>query len=321
VLPTSDEAEVCPVCEQKLGERPPRVEQLRNSLLVLEDQIAAVERERPGLVGVSEELDMREGALRARLSTNRSALEELAAATEAVEEHQGKLDLGAWVRGRVDHFLESADRTGENGDAQALETEHAQLAAEIRALEEELDPARVRDAATSVLIQIGRPMTEMARRLGLEHSEAGVRVDLGRLTVVADLPTGPVYMDTGIGSAKSPGFRTFAAATLRRSRSAGAELPDARPTDPSLLSLRPTHRGGRRSRSQGRAGPIRTGRGGRRLTGPAPAGNYSRPRRLPRGVVPKRCARALARGSGIDTGELDRGRSGGRTDGLSMRRS
>jgi Protein of unknown function (DUF3732)/AAA domain len=217
VLPTSDETEVCPVCEQELGERLPKVEQLRSSLLVLEDQIAAVERERPGLVGVSEELDMREGALRARLSTNRSALQELAAATETVELHQGKLDLGAWVRGRVDHFLESANRIGENGDAQALETEHAQLAAEIRALEEELDPARVRDAATSVLIQIGRPMTEMARRLGLEHSEAGVRVDLSRLTVVADLPTGPVYMDTGIGSAKNwVGYHLASALSLQR---------------------------------------------------------------------------------------------------------
>lgn len=46
-------------------------------------------------------------------------------------------------------------------------------------------------------------MTEMAQRLGLEHADSGVRVDLGRLTVVADTDAGPVYMDTGIGSAKN----------------------------------------------------------------------------------------------------------------------
>ncbi len=43
----------------------------------------------------------------------------------------------------------------------------------------------------------------MAQRLGLEHAETGVRVDLGRLTVVADSPQGGVYMDTGMGSAKN----------------------------------------------------------------------------------------------------------------------
>jgi hypothetical protein len=43
----------------------------------------------------------------------------------------------------------------------------------------------------------------MAQPLGLEHADMNVRIDLGRLTVVADKPTGAVYMDTGIGSAKN----------------------------------------------------------------------------------------------------------------------
>jgi hypothetical protein len=94
----------------------------------------------------------------------------------------------------------------------------------------------VRDAATSVLIQIGRPMSEMARRLGLEHSEAGVRVDLGRLTVVADLPSGPVYMDTGIGSAKNwVGYHLASALSLQR-HFVGA----ARPVPSFLMLDQPT---------------------------------------------------------------------------------
>jgi hypothetical protein len=203
VLPDSEGAEVCPICEQELVEAPPKVEQLRASLRSLEEQIEGVERDRPGLISVGEELDAKEGALRMRLEVNRSALDEVASAAEAVEEHQGRLDLGAWVRGRIDHFLESLSKSDENGTAEILDAERRIAAAEIDALEEQLDPDRVRDAATSALIQIGRPMSEMARRLGLEHSETGVRVDLGRLTVVADRPGGPIYMDTGIGSAKN----------------------------------------------------------------------------------------------------------------------
>jgi hypothetical protein len=46
-------------------------------------------------------------------------------------------------------------------------------------------------------------MTEIAKRLELEHADSGVRVDLSRLTVVADTEEGSIYMSTGIGSAKN----------------------------------------------------------------------------------------------------------------------
>lgn len=71
-------------------------------------------------------------------------------------------------------------------------------------IEQWLDPERARDQATSVLVSISRQwMTPMAQQLGLEHSSTGVRIDLGRLTVVAGTPQGAVYMDTGIGPAKN----------------------------------------------------------------------------------------------------------------------
>ena len=77
------------------------------------------------------------------------------------------------------------------------------LRTRVAELEEQLDPAVQRDRATSVLVAIGREMTSWAQQLGLEHADEGVRVDLGRLTVVADTASGPIYMDTSIGSGKN----------------------------------------------------------------------------------------------------------------------
>jgi hypothetical protein len=202
ILAEAPDGDHCPVCEQELSEPVPAVEEMRRSLTALEQHIGSVERDRPALVEVTGEIERSEQAVRERIEANRSALDELAAAADAIEAHQGRLDRGAWVRGRIDHFLEKA-RATESTEGEAIRAAHKRLRKQISDLEEELDPAHVRESATSILVRLGRPMTEFAQGLGLEHAESGVRIDLGRLTVVADTPTGPVYMDTSIGSAKN----------------------------------------------------------------------------------------------------------------------
>lgn len=202
VMPNAEDPECCPICEQKLDNPPPAVEQLRASLESLESQISSVERDRPGLVAIEDDLASREAAVREQMEANRATLEGIAASAEAVEEHQAKLDLGAWVRGRIDHFLEKAADVSDQR-LTSIRGEEERLKAEIGELEDSLDPARVRADATSVLIGIGRPMTEMARKLGLGHTESSVRVELNRLTVVADTQEGAIYMNSSIGSAKN----------------------------------------------------------------------------------------------------------------------
>jgi hypothetical protein len=193
---------VCPICESPLDNAVPAVDQIRASLQHLDAQLSAVERDRPALLKTQEVLSLDEEAVRTRLEGNSDALERLAASSEAVAEHQQRLDLGSWVRGRIDHYLETAQTATEPALAAQRKSEQ-QLLERIEELQEQLDPQLIRDAATSVLIGIGRRMTDMAQVLGLEHAETAVRVDLGKLTVIADTPTGPVYMNSNIGSAKN----------------------------------------------------------------------------------------------------------------------
>lgn len=232
LLPEPNEPDACPVCERPLEDRPPAVEALTAALRELETQIAAVARDRPGLVEKQNEIRGGEAAVRAELEANKVALDHLAAGAEAVAQHQNRLDLGAWVRGRIDYYLEKTLVLTDDLIEDLVRAEAA-LRREVAALEEELDPARIREAATSTLVGIGqRHMTKMAQRLGLEHAETGVRVDLARLTVVADTPTGPVYMDTGIGSAKNwVGYHLAATLSLQ------AHFIDRQRPVPSFLVL------------------------------------------------------------------------------------
>lgn len=174
-----------------------------SALTNLEQQIAAVERERPNLVEAQDRLASLEQRVKGEIEGNRRALDRLAASAQAVGAHAQALDLGAYVRGRIDQYLEKAlGASDERGSA--LRSAELELRRQIGEIEQRLDPEQVRDQATSVLVSIGRQwMTPMAQQLGLEHSSTGVRIDLGRLTVIADTPHGAVYMDTGIGSAKN----------------------------------------------------------------------------------------------------------------------
>lgn len=67
-------------------------------------------------------------------------------------------------------------------------------------MEAELNDDEDREQLTSRLLMVGRDMTAYADQLSLEHSEGNVRLDLARLTVVADTERGPIPLER-IGSA------------------------------------------------------------------------------------------------------------------------
>lgn len=66
----------------------------------------------------------------------------------------------------------------------------------------DLDDENRREQLTSRLVAVGRDIKRFAERLGLEHSDDDVRLDLSRLTIVADTDSGPARLSR-IGSAKN----------------------------------------------------------------------------------------------------------------------
>lgn len=137
--------------------------------------------------------------MRQELRVAEAALQNIERGRRVTDEAQ--FDIRDFTRGRIDAILSRATLT----DEVALETLRQQLArasATVEALAAELDDDNRNDELTSRLVAVGRDIKTYAERLALEHSTESVRLDLSRLTVVADTRSGPAPL-TRIGSAKN----------------------------------------------------------------------------------------------------------------------
>jgi hypothetical protein len=113
-------------------------------------------------------------------------------ANERLQQIQEMESRRAHIVGRISLYLESLP---ELPDTKALEDEGRRLQQQSDALEEELSADRVKERVDSIASILGGWMTDWARRLYLEHSEFPLRLDIKKLTIVADTADGPVPMD------------------------------------------------------------------------------------------------------------------------------
>ncbi|WP_222193298.1 DUF3732 domain-containing protein [Modestobacter italicus] len=196
VGPALDE-EACPACGHELIEPDPTAEALRTGLEALRAEVGALTGARPTRRRALAELDQEAERLRGELRARQSALLNLERSADIVG------NTGAsqrdFTRGRIDAFLSRAALADEV-QLEVLRQRIRQVGETIAALEGDLDGDNDREQLTSRLFTIGRDMSAYAARLNLEHSSESVRLDLARLTVVTDTPTGPTPLFR-IGSA------------------------------------------------------------------------------------------------------------------------
>jgi hypothetical protein len=189
----------CPVCGSHLEEPDPsaevltvRLQELRVELTSLD---AAPESRRRVLTALEAEADR----LRQELAAVESSVEALNVADQTARAQRDADAARNYTRGRIEALL--GVMTAGTGDS--LERLRLILAAANQRVERllaELDPDEDREQLHSRLNVIGRTMTELAERLGLEHVGEGVRLDLANLTVVTDTSDGPLPLQR-IGSA------------------------------------------------------------------------------------------------------------------------
>ncbi|MFC5009293.1 DUF3732 domain-containing protein [Nocardioides plantarum] len=122
-----------------------------------------------------------------------AALREIDRLRAQETERARSLEMRSFVVGRISQFLETHDEATDV-DRQLLTSRITDLRRQIEQLEERIDGDAVRSRTQSLMNLVSRRMAEYAQFLGLEHSTTGVRIDPQRLTVVADLPSGPAYM-------------------------------------------------------------------------------------------------------------------------------
>lgn len=184
----------CPLCQSQLpdGAVAPSVQAIQDSLARLNSQVRHVEDKGPQMQAVVTTLEEKLDDLKSRLRDNSERMAAIQRESARLQEYRDHNARRAHILGRISLYLESVPQL-ESGSE--LQRRIADLQAQVERLEEELSDDTVQERVTSALSIISRNMNQWALRLQLEHAEFPLRLDLRRLTVVADGEDGPIPMD------------------------------------------------------------------------------------------------------------------------------
>lgn len=190
----------CALCGQPLAADPEARATIEHALDRANRRLELARRDTPRIDETRTTLVERQRAARDEIRDVDQALDALATRDELVQRAQENINVQSYVRGRIAQYLENSTDT-DDAELARLREEFARVEEEVSRLAEALDSDAVRSRTTSLLRTVSREMTSLAQQLDLEHSGDGAQIDLDRLTIVADTPNGPAYMDAGgIGS-------------------------------------------------------------------------------------------------------------------------
>lgn len=205
----------CPLCAQELPKEnaPPPMAALQGALTDVAGKMVSVARVEPHIEAAIGELEARLQQVQQELTRNRAQMEAVRTANAALSDAQADSARKAYVLGRVSLYLESMPDVPDTKD---FESQIDSLTAKSKQLEEDLSDERVQEQLASIASRLSEKLTEWARRLGLEHSASPMRLDLKRLTLVADTLDGVVPMSR-IGSGENGvGFHLIAHLALHQ---------------------------------------------------------------------------------------------------------
>lgn len=183
---------VCPICESGLDHEVPSVSNINTSLSRIRHSLARVGVESPHLQEQLKSLEGQRSDLEKSLVAGQRALEDAYRADAKAKAQREMIIERARVVGRIGAFLEQAGR-GPEDETLPQRIKDARL--KVEALEKGLNSDEVGQRLDTFLALISKKMSEYARRLEIEHGSDSVRLDIKKLTVVADTPTGPISLN------------------------------------------------------------------------------------------------------------------------------
>ncbi|EEM01731.1 hypothetical protein bmyco0002_59660 [Bacillus pseudomycoides] len=182
----------CPLCLSELVNEQPTIELMNNSLNQLDLNLNTVNKEKPYLdkylISIEQELSNAKLNLR-KLNME---IEMLNNQHEEIEELNDFNYSAAKAAGRISLFLESINEVEEDSE---LVEEIQKKERTILDLERQINKEDIEETLASILNVIGREMSKWAEKLQLEHAEYPYRLDIKKLTVVADSEDHPIPMN------------------------------------------------------------------------------------------------------------------------------
>jgi hypothetical protein len=190
---------VCPLCSSTLQDPLPTMLEMQQSLASLTDGLSEVQRERPRVREVLVALAEEERQLRDKIRDLEVAV---TAAEREADRGRRMSDVYARasrVAGRVSLFLESLKEIEPDN---SLKRREEALLKQVTELEHLLGGDETDDVTASALNLISARMSALADSLDLEHRGYPYRLDLKKVTVIADVPGHPISMSR-MGSAEN----------------------------------------------------------------------------------------------------------------------
>ncbi|MBI4178364.1 DUF3732 domain-containing protein [bacterium] len=190
----SEPGQACPLCSQELPAtlQVPSVTDVKTVLETVSSKLESVTRATPQIEKAIAELEKRLLNVREALTKNHLEMESVRFENERLVQVQDESTKRAHVLGRVSLYLESLP---DLPDTKALREQAERLSSQCAVLEEDLSDERVRERIESIVSILGQKMTTWAKTLDLEHSKFPLRLDIKKLTIIADTADGPVPMD------------------------------------------------------------------------------------------------------------------------------
>ncbi len=186
------EGNTCPLCSSALQDEIPAVGAIKASLPSTKHQLEAVTNETPHLDKLIQAASEVCDQIRIEMAEVKTSIISLQKTNERLSAFRDQNARAAMVKGRLSLYLEHMPEGEVDFSSEIKESDT--LKQQILKLEEELDDDALTERISSALSVISSKITTLAQRLGIEHSDSPMRLDLKKLTVVADTEDGPIPM-------------------------------------------------------------------------------------------------------------------------------
>lgn len=187
------EPNICPLCSSTLPCAVPSAEAIRAALTTIDIQLEAVTNDTPHLDSMIIKAEEQLEEIRKQLNEVKASIISLQTTNQQIYNFRDFSFKRALIKGRLSLYLENISTNDVDDSNDELEAE--KLTEQVRTLEAVLDDGTLTERLESILSLVSARITLLARKLGIEHSDFPMRLDLKKLTIVADhAEDGPIPM-------------------------------------------------------------------------------------------------------------------------------
>ena len=183
---------ICPLCEADIGTPMPSVDQLRSSLDRLDRQLESVVTNSPHLQESLNQLNQKRRSIEEMIVDTQKALDRAFIDDAKAKSLRDQAISRSKVIGRIGAFVE---QTTLSDEAEDIEHRLFRIRKKVVAIAEHISNDDIAERIQSIMNLISEMMTNYAEELELEHTSGRIRLDINKLTVIADTIAGPVQLN------------------------------------------------------------------------------------------------------------------------------